>query len=262
MSESETPKKGVLLSIECSISYIKSILDSVQKLAEEEAMLSQESLIKVRAIVTHMRKLYEELLTVPMTLDKSYEIIKDIITHVHQSRSELKGAVDGLIKQTGEQIVKVTSATEAATTKILDVSDSLTEKQNLLIDKLDGLIAEKPELAEIMEDVKADIYSQQDDTFMILDYLQFQDITSQQLEGAFGMLNQIEEKLLAVAKLLEGLDDLTFETLEKRKTAYDANAEFKDQSNVQKEIDSFFDSPSVDLKLDSQSEIDKIFKSK
>lgn len=260
--ENETvPKRGVLHSIESSINYIKEILISVQRLTEKEDMLSQESLLKVKEIVSHIRKLYDELCSVPLTLDKTYAIIKDIIAHVHESRSQLKGAVDGLIKQTGEQLVKVTSATEVATNKILDVSDSLTEKQNSLIEKLDGFIAEKPELSEMFEDIKGDIFSQQDDTFLILDYLQFQDITSQQLESAFSMLNQIEDRLLAVAKLLEGLDDLTFDALEKRRTAYDPNAEFKDQSAAQKEIDDIF-KVTDEHKLDSQEEIDKIFNKK
>lgn len=257
-------QNGIFNSLDISISLINKLLSQVDSLAREESNLQGEALVKLKNIVADMNRLYIELKTVPLSLDKTYEIIKDIITSVHKSRFQLKGAVDGLIKQTGEQLIKVTSATEAATTKILDVSDQLTAKQNDLVDKLDTLKDKGgDDLASAIEEIKNDIYSQQDDTFMILDYLQFQDITSQQLEGAFGMLVQIEEKLLIVANLLEGLDNLTFEKLQERNKAYDKDAEFSDKAETQVAIDGLFKSKTEEVKgsddqATSQEEIDRL----
>jgi len=238
--EKSSNAKGILSCIETSIQYIKLILNSVEELAKQDHDYSSDSMLQIKKIIVGMKKIYDDLISVPITLDHSYDIIKDIIAHVHQSRSQLKGAVDGLIKQTGEQISKVSDATEIAASKILDVSEALTDKQNNLISRLDELAQNNESFAEFVDELKDDIYSQQDDTFMILDYLQFQDITSQQLEGAFGMLHQIEDRLLAVARLLEGLDDITFDTLQQRNKAYDQNAEFRDQSDTQKHIDELF----------------------
>ncbi|MBN1969495.1 MAG: hypothetical protein JXR48_06805 [Candidatus Delongbacteria bacterium] len=257
--------KGIFYSLDTSINIIKKILLSLGILEGKENVLDEETQGAVKKIIIDLNRLYLELKTVPISLDKTYDIIKDIITTVHISRNQIKGAVDGLIKQTGEQLIKITTATEAATTKILDVSDALTEKQNDVIEKLDKILETHPELADELDDIKNDIYSQQDDTFMILDHLQFQDITSQQLEGAFGMLVQIEEKLLIIANLMEGLDNLTFEKLRERKKVYDVNAEFKDQKDTQKHIDSLFkvtkdDSDDLNVK-NAQEDIDALFQS-
>ena len=256
--------KGIFYSLDSSITIIKKILMNLGILEDGSALFDEETQGTVKKVVIDLNRLYLELKTVPISLDKTYDIIKDIITTVHISRNQIKGAVDGLIKKTGEQLVKITSATEAATTKILDVSDALTEKQNDVIDKLDALLESKPELEEKIEDIKNDIYSQQDDTFMILDHLQFQDITSQQLEGAFGMLVQIEEKLLIIANLMEGLDNLTFEKLRARNAAYDSDAEFKDQSNTQQNIDSMFKESKDSTPVEDenvQENIDQLFNS-
>ncbi len=249
--------KGIIKNIEVSIEYIKLILASIEKLAREEDSLTIHSLDKVKKIVIGIKILHDELVAVPASLGETYTIIKDIINHVHQSRAQLKGTVDGLIKKTGEQLSKVTSATEDATNKILDVSDQLTDKQNSLIEKLDEIVKDHPDLASRIEELKADIYEQQDDTFLILDYLQFQDITSQQLEAAFGLLNQIEDSLLVVAGHLEGFDGFQFVKTERRNSAYDANAEFVDKTEAQAEIDKLVkdnQSQEFDLKNDFVNE--------
>ncbi|PID26449.1 MAG: hypothetical protein CR982_10225 [Candidatus Cloacimonadota bacterium] len=256
--------KGIFYSLDSSVSIIKKILMNLGTLENGITMFDQETQDTIKQVIIDINRLYLELKTVPISLDKTYEIIKDIITTVNISRNKIKGTFDGLIKKTGEQLVKITSATEDATSKILDVSDTLTEKQNDVIDKIDALIATNPELEEKLDEIKNDIYSQQDDTFMILDHLQFQDITSQQLEGAFNMLVQIEEKLLIVANLMEGLDNLTFEKLRSRNVAFDSNAEFKVQTNTQKEVDLIFSdddsqNKGFDENMSAQDNIDQLF---
>ena len=258
--DSNIEGRGILKNVDTSVKLVKRLISSVKTLVEDENLLTDVSKEAIRTILEGIKEINNELSDVPITLDKTYEIIKDIINAVGQSRVQLQGAVEGLIKQTGDQISKVTSATEEATSKILDVSDALTDKQNNLVEKIDKLIEEKPDFADALEEIKNDIYEQQDDTFMILDHLQFQDITSQQLEGAFSMLGKIEEKLLMIAKLLEGLDELSFKKMEKSTAVFDSNAEFKDQSDTQAEIDKLLNGASSvdDEKKSSQDEIDKL----
>ena len=252
--------KGILKNVDTSVVLVKRLINSVKTLVEDESLLTDISREAIRDILEGIKEINLELSDVPFTLDKTYEIIKDIINSVSQSRVQLQGAVEGLIKKTGDQITKVTSATEEATQKMLDVSDALTEKQNNLVDRLDKLIEQNPELKNEFEEIKNDIYEQQDDAFMILDHLQFQDITSQQLEGAFSMLGQIEEKLLTIAKLLEGLDKLSFKKMEKSNAVFDSEAEFKDQSDTQAEIDKLLSSNTSPeaVQKSSQDEIDKL----
>ncbi len=263
MTEQENKKiepKGILKNVDTSVVLVKRLITSVKTLVEDESFVTDLSKKAIEDILEGIKEINTELSDVPITLDKTYDIIKDIINSVSQSRAQLKGAVEGLIKQTGDQITKVTSATEEATNKMLDVSDTLTEKQNTLIEKIDKIIEEKPDLTSLFEEIKEDIYSQQDDTFMILDHLQFQDITSQQLEGAFSMLGQIEEKLLLIAKLLEGLDELSFKKMEKSSAVFDSNAEFKDQAETQAEIDKLLNGNQTNEEVAkaSQDEIDKL----
>ena len=256
----KTDNRGLLKNVDTSVLLIKRLIDSVRTLVEDETILTELSKVTIKEILESIKEINLELADVPITLDKTYEIIKDIINSVSKSRVQLQGAVEGLIKQTGEQITKVTSATEEATQKMLDVSDALTEKQNNLVDKLDKLVEEKPELKTELEEIKNDVYEQQDDAFMILDHLQFQDITSQQLEGAFSMLGQIEEKLLIIANLLEGLDELSFSKMKKSNAVFDSDAEFKDQAETQAEIDKLLNASASNeiLQKSSQDEIDKL----
>ena len=118
----------------------------------------------------------------------TYELIQVVINSIHSSRNELKKSVDGLLKKTGVQLKKITTTTEEATNKILDVAEELDAEQLVIIEKLDSLKSNNNQ-EDIIEDIKKMIFKNQDAAFTIIDYLQFQDITAQQISGAYALLS-------------------------------------------------------------------------
>ena len=193
-----------------------------------------------------------EMQELPDTLNRSYELIQMVIQSIHTSRSELKKSVDGLIKKTGMQLQKVTSTTEEATNKILDVAEKLDEDQMKIIALLDDIEA-KTASGEIdasaFEEIKTKVYQNQESAFLIMDYLQFQDITAQQIAGAYSLLSDTEKTLLFVSDMLKRFDTdrQRFESAirEIDKRSFNEDASFGSKKVLQEAIDDLFETGEI-----------------
>ncbi|MCK4359661.1 MAG: hypothetical protein KAW92_13165 [Candidatus Cloacimonetes bacterium] len=95
---------------------------------------------------------------------------------------------------------------------------------------------------DVISEVIKSINQNQDSTFSIMDYLQFQDITNQQIQGVLSVLSETENKLNGVLSMLTNLEgkELGVETKHVIKSFND-EAEFKSKQDVQKLIDDLFD---------------------
>jgi len=231
---------------------IMHIRDMFEEMAES-FMNYRDGSLSIERINEMERKIAEfsdEVKLLPEVLDKSYELIQMVIQSIHASRSELKKRVDGLLKKTGLQLQKVTSTTEEATNKILDVAEKLDEDQMKII----ALIEELEELtrsgsaesaASMFEEVKAKVYQNQESAFLIMDYLQFQDITAQQIAGAYSLLSDTEKTLVYVSDLLKHFDtdrrkfDGAIHKLDPR--SFNENATFESKHVLQAAIDELFE---------------------
>jgi len=191
-----------------------------------------------------------EVRTLPETINKSYELIQMVIASIHTSRSELKKSVDGLLKKTGMQLQKVTSTTEEATNKILDVAEKLDEDQMKIIAILEDIEARisassDEDLTAKFEEVKSKVYQNQESAFLIIDFLQFQDITAQQIAGAYSLLSDTEKTLLFVSDMLKRFDTdrekLAGAIKEIDKRSFNEEASFTDKKVLQEAIDDLFE---------------------
>jgi len=205
-----------------------------------EAILDQLSKITEKTTYTHI-------------------LVQSVINSIYSSRKELKDSVDGLLRKTGDQLGKITATTEAATNKILDEAMKLDSDQNTIIDKLDALkeLASSDELNESIEALKGMIYNNQDSVFNIIQFLQFQDITAQQIKGAYSLLHDTEKTLIYVSNLLKefelGDNELTLPLIDKN--SFNATATFVNKQNIQNAIDDLFSTGDVttDIPKDAES---------
>ncbi|HDY88323.1 MAG TPA: hypothetical protein ENH82_09465 [bacterium] len=134
-----------------------------------------------------------------------------------------------MIPTATEKLNKVTSATELASTKVMDIVDIVINKLNTMstsADEIDKILDKGPDVKSIKEKttvIHSEIGSCQDDLFLIMNAFQFQDITTQQINSIASIIGTVHKKLAA---LLKGFDDGVIELSAGRIAAFDPNAEF------------------------------------
>ncbi|MBV9880265.1 MAG: hypothetical protein JO180_07210 [Gemmatirosa sp.] len=134
------------------------------------------------------------LAALPFILERANVEIQTVLSNLRDSRTALETATVEKIQHTSEKLKEVTSATEVAATDILDALD---RAQNH-IDDLDAADA-----AGDREKGQATRDALRMEIFGMMGCLQFQDITTQQLSYAASVLTDMENRLLAIAKLFD-----------------------------------------------------------
>lgn len=132
-----------------------------------------------------------------------------------------------------KQLDKVTEETEKATHQMLDLIEGIIDRDADTLDRAETIRSENElESNEHLEQIIQNTEQSQNDSFMLMDALQFQDITSQQINHANAILEEIESKLLS---LLE----LTGEHYQSNPTSrfYDPNATTEGGNKRQKTVD-------------------------
>lgn len=147
--------------------------------------------------------------SLPLRLDRAHQAVADALAGLQASRVALQDAqrsAVGRLHQTHEQLREVTSTTEGAASDILDSLDRATG----FLDELDAT-AGAPESAPAA--AAAEIAARnarargalRDELFQMMHSLQFQDITTQQLSYTSGVLTDLEERLLAIVEMFDGV---------------------------------------------------------
>lgn len=182
------------------------------------------------------------------------EIIQKEITNLTQS---VNGLVDNLhrmksplveshekVPMATNQLDKISQQTEAATSRMLDVIEQITQREQQIITGLQhiaeattgqpiaGKVAELSELAT----------TNMNDAYAVMDALQFQDITAQQMDHAATLLEEIETKLKNILQTI-GADDNPQGQKEgaKKVRSYDPHADLFARKTEQSVIDSLFE---------------------
>lgn len=243
---------GIVPSIELLRTMFEEINNEIQPLFNDDNLENSHILDKMKLVIDKINSIQAEV-------DKSYELIRLVIDSIHSSRSELKKSVDGLLKKTGAQLQKVTSTTEEATNKIMDVAEHLDDEQMTILDLLEKLKESDEGKKATIDEIVEKIHQNQDAAFTIIDFLQFQDITAQQIAGAYSLLSDTEKTLLYVAALLNEFD----ETPEKDnkfpehiidKNSFNSDAKFVDKKDIQNAIDNLFETKDTDIEIPKDKE--------
>ena len=123
------------------------------------------------------------LADLPEVLVRASVIINKMLESLRAGQQVLKSAAVEKLHSTNEKLSEISSATETAATDIMDGID----RAMVLLDQLDGDDV-GPRGSEIGSQVR-------DELFGVMNHLQFQDITSQQLSHASSIIQDMEHYL-------------------------------------------------------------------
>ena len=153
-------------------------------------------------------------------IEEIIPLLNTIHVNLHKSTSMIPTAT--------EKLDKVTSATEMAATEVMDIVDNVINRLNVMtenLDDIDAFVDEKSDLTNIKEKtetIRNEVNGSQDDLFSIMNALQFQDITTQQINSIASTIDVVHG---ALAELLKGFEDDGI-TIKARDAAFDPDAEF------------------------------------
>ena len=254
---SEAKNCGVITIIDELNASLK--VEELKKLVTDLEPFLKDASIDSDVVALHFDVIIDKMARLTEKANLTYQLVHNVIDSIHSSRKELKMSVDGLLKQTGNQLHKITSTTQDATNKILDEADKLNSDQDIIIGKLDELkkAAAGDATDAIIEEIKGMVYSNQESTFNIMGHLQFQDITAQQIAGAYSLLSDTEKTLIYVSNLMKEFDfgendpDVLLQSIDKN--SFNAEATFKDKAEIQGLIDDLFETGSESVDVASES---------
>ena len=170
-------------------------------------------------------------------LERANSQIISVLTRLREGRAAIETTTVGKVRLTQDKLREVTSATEDAATNIMDACDRATT----LVDELDNIDA-----SETNDRVKAAGLrgSLRDELFLMMGALQFQDITSQQLTHASAVLDEMEQRMIEVAKLFDPSLSLdlpkTVANTAANQLTYDTNASTRNADSRQALADEIF----------------------
>ncbi len=177
------------------------------------------------------------LADLPHILERANAQILGVLSRLRESRAALQSSAVEKLQVTHEKIREVTSATEDAAINIMDACDRATQ----LVDELDSIDATPEPDREKAGQVRGTL---RDELFLMMGALQFQDITSQQLNHASAVLVEMEQRLMDVAKLFDtnGVMDASALSVVNRvdTSTFDPNATTRDAEGRQALADEIF----------------------
>jgi chemotaxis regulatin CheY-phosphate phosphatase CheZ len=133
------------------------------------------------------------LMDLPNLLLRAYSEINSVLENLRHSRDVLQQTTVDKLQHTNNKLREVSSATEVAATDMLDGLD----RALALVDELDA-----PDQAE--DERGTELRSElRNELFCLMNCLQFQDITTQQLNYASSVLVEMETRLAELAKIFD-----------------------------------------------------------
>jgi chemotaxis regulatin CheY-phosphate phosphatase CheZ len=170
-----------------------------------------------------------------------------LIDNFRKLRNPICESRQNVPKATSE-LDKISAQTEEAAQKMLDVVEQITRREEEIIGFLERTRerAQRGDVSDLTEEIDGMIHRANgnlNDVFMIMHALQFQDITSQQMDHVAALLEDIEIKLHNIVSVFgntEGEDQELPEPATRKTRSFDPHADLGQQTR-QEDIDSLFD---------------------
>lgn len=190
----------LLLESEETLRQVRSVLDDLGTKADD-------GFGEVDRMVADLEDRPSSLQDLMRVLTRTYAEIVEVIDSLRKSRGLLEQAAMERLQRTHAKLAEVTSATEVAAVGMLDGLD----RALVLVDQLEAADQhDEPESGGEPEK-KTELRSElREELHQLMNLLQFQDITAQQLGYASGVLLDIEERMVRLAKVFD-LRGLGFE---------------------------------------------------
>jgi chemotaxis regulatin CheY-phosphate phosphatase CheZ len=151
------------------------------------------------------------------------------------------------VPQATDQLDKISQQTEAAAHHMLDQIEQITQREDELIKcaeaaKIKVAAVETAEAVPMIDTIIEMANNNLNAAYEIMDSLQFQDITAQQMDHAASILEDIEVKLDSIlATMGDSVRSDREARVAKRTRAYDPHADLFDRKTNQEDIDSLFE---------------------
>ncbi len=167
------------------------------------------------------------------------KLVKSVDTMIQSFNSIRKPIKESSnsVPKANQQLDKVTRETEKAANRMLDLVEGITDKEIETLSIVGDLLESSENLTEEesskLQKVRQNAENVQNDTFLIMDSLQFQDITTQQIHHASSILDAIENEMHSLLQVMgEAL-----EVGDKLDRQFDPNASMEDSRSRQRNID-------------------------
>jgi len=184
-------------------------------------------------------KMQQEIAALASSINDIVSKFKGLHNPVEESRERLPQAT--------EQLDKISQETEAATHQMLDRIEGITQREE---EVMQGLRDLKTQIAagsvdgaeQLIDTLLQKSEKTCNDAFTIMEALQFQDITTQQVNHAASLLEDVESRLHRILSVLQGGDESETDSAEhkRRNRVFDPHADLSDKKTVQADIDSIF----------------------
>jgi len=183
--------------------------------------------------------------------------IKDCLSSLQDIRTPLNDSKEVIPKATSH-LDRISAQTEMAATKVLDMVDTIATAQNDIISALNEAInmlndgkVEGAVISKTLEKAEECANRTLNDTFVIMEALQFQDITTQQIDHAASLLEEVESKIGGIIGSIDPADSSKGATVEvdgarTRKRAFDPHADMEFKHTDQSAIDELVSSSKKD----------------
>jgi len=191
--------------------------------------------IKNTEITGQIRKELEELTD---SIGKMMDVFRQIRQPIQESSDK--------VPTTTQQLERVTEQTEQATQKMLDIVESITNRESDIakaagqIKKMirENVTQGNPEIGKLCDQIQVHADSNLNDTMVIMEALQFQDITSQQISHAVSQLEDIDTKLKNLLVTTGAKKEPTAPEPARKSRAFDPNANYAvDHTTHQQDVD-------------------------
>lgn len=177
----------LLFESESTLRLVDSVLNELEAIEAEVSRSEDE----VRQLSAQVSRAHAGIADLPSILLRAYGEIQNVLESLKQSRDLLEQSAVEKIHHTTDKLKEVSSATEVAATDIMDGID----RALALVDQ-----AEASDDAEARAAAHADL---RNELFGVMGHMQFQDITSQQLNYASSVLGEMEARLMQLASLFD-----------------------------------------------------------
>jgi hypothetical protein len=189
------PANELLYDSEAALRLVDTALDELRAEAEGAgAPAAEDGIAGVqRMALVRARQELRGLTTLPHLLVRASHEIGLALDNLRECRGVLERATHEKLPHTKAKLAEVSSATETAATDIMDAID----RSLALVDELDGCGDGNGERAAAIRGTL------RDELFGVMGHLQFQDITTQQLNHVAAVLADIERRLAHVTSAFD-----------------------------------------------------------
>jgi len=174
--------------------------------------------------------------------------VQEILASFRQLREPIVESQETVPNAT-EQIDRISQQTEAAANRMLDRVEGISQREDEVMRGLQDLKerlveGETDRAVAIVDELHARARENSNDAFTIIEALQFQDITAQQMDHAAAMLEDLGARLSGMLSLFpDGLvreSEFAAAGVQSRERVFDPHADMSDKRTLQADIDDMF----------------------